>query len=205
MLGSDGSPCGAADAAAVERLYVALRRRCIAAAREILHDAHEAEDAVHDAFVIALTRGHTLRDPASAPAWILRIVRNVATSRGRRRRKMRPSSILCAEGDDGPADQGGTPSAAAADGARLASAPGREPDPSELATFRSTVDAFPPDLRRVFDLIVEQGGSAAVLARAEGVAEGCIRQRVYRVRRALDPSADDGARCGVQSRGRSRR
>jgi RNA polymerase sigma-70 factor (ECF subfamily) len=50
-------------------------------ARAILHSAPDAEDATHDAFVLAWRSWRTLRDPARFDAWFDRILVNVCRNR----------------------------------------------------------------------------------------------------------------------------
>lgn len=185
----DGAAAPPPEGEHIAALYRRLRRRAILTAYTVLRDAHEAEDAVHDAFVLAMTRWQSLRDRSLEDGWILRIVRNVAVSRSRRRRKLRPSEMAWPDDDGNAGDPRG--GAAPAGVVCLADLPGREPDPAELASLRGTVASLRPELRRVFDLVIEGGASARTIAEAEGVADGCIRQRIYRVRRALDPACDD--------------
>jgi RNA polymerase sigma-70 factor (ECF subfamily) len=74
------------DRAAAEELY----RRHVAAALRLamflLRRRADAEDAVQDAFVSALTKLARLRDPAAFGGWLARIVTNSARGRLRRRR-----------------------------------------------------------------------------------------------------------------------
>lgn len=56
-----------------------------AQAVQLLGYCPEAEDAVHETFVIALTKIGTLRDPAAVGGWLRRILRNVCLMQLRRR------------------------------------------------------------------------------------------------------------------------
>lgn len=57
----------------------------------ILHDRHEAEDALHDAFVTASQRIAQLRDPERLRPWLYAICRTSALGRARRRNRMVPT------------------------------------------------------------------------------------------------------------------
>jgi RNA polymerase sigma factor (sigma-70 family) len=57
----------------------------------ILHDRHEAEDALHDAFVTASQRIGQLRDPARLRPWLYAICRTTALGRARRRIRIVPT------------------------------------------------------------------------------------------------------------------
>lgn len=73
----------AGDAGSLGFLFERYRPRLLATAYRSLGYGSEAEDAVHDAFLIALRRIGTLSDPAAVKAWLDAIVRNVC--RGYRR------------------------------------------------------------------------------------------------------------------------
>jgi RNA polymerase sigma factor (sigma-70 family) len=57
----------------------------------ILHDRHEAEDALHDAFVTASQRIDQLRDPDRLRPWLYAICRTSALARARRRTRAVPT------------------------------------------------------------------------------------------------------------------
>ena len=57
----------------------------------ILHDRHEAEDALHDAFVTASQRIGQLRDPDRLRPWLYAICRTSALGRARGRSRMVPT------------------------------------------------------------------------------------------------------------------
>ena len=62
-------------------------------ARAILHDAAEAEDATHDAFLQAWRTWPTLRDPGRFEAWFTRILVNTCRDRLRRAARSRPAAV----------------------------------------------------------------------------------------------------------------
>jgi len=70
---------GAFAAFAEHRIDAAYRTASL-----ILRDRASAEDAVHDAFVLAWRRRENLRDPAAAGAWFGRILVNACRDRLRR-------------------------------------------------------------------------------------------------------------------------
>lgn len=57
----------------------------------ILHDRHEAEDALHDAFVTASQRIEQLRDPERLRPWLYAVCRTTALGRARRRSRVVPT------------------------------------------------------------------------------------------------------------------
>lgn len=76
----------AGHAASLGRLLDLHRPRLFAVALRILGYGPQAEDAVHDAFLIALRKIDTLSDPLALPAWLDAIVRNVCRMSLRRPR-----------------------------------------------------------------------------------------------------------------------
>jgi RNA polymerase sigma factor (sigma-70 family) len=62
------------------------RARLYAGAVAHLRDREAAADAVQDTFLVAMTRLHTLRDPAAVLPWLQQIVRNCALMQQRRHR-----------------------------------------------------------------------------------------------------------------------
>ena len=83
-------PRGAAVKVEVESDYSTMarryHRRFCAIAFRILHSRNEAEDAVHDAHVHALSHLHQFSGHAALATWLTRIVINEALTRLRRRR-----------------------------------------------------------------------------------------------------------------------
>lgn len=59
--------------------------------RAVLHDPHEASDALQDTFVIASTRLGQLRDPERLKPWLSAIARRESIRRSSKRARMRPS------------------------------------------------------------------------------------------------------------------
>jgi RNA polymerase sigma factor (sigma-70 family) len=78
----------AGDVAALGSLLEAHRPRLYATALAILGDRARAQDAVQDAFLVALRRLHELREPAAAGAWLRTIVRNECRMRLRSCREL---------------------------------------------------------------------------------------------------------------------
>lgn len=74
----------AGDVTSLGALLERHRARLYAAAVGMLGHGPRAEDAVHDAFLVALRRIGDLREPSAARAWLLRIVGNVCLAELRR-------------------------------------------------------------------------------------------------------------------------
>ena len=71
--------CRQGDAEALGELYEAYAHRMRGVCRRYISDKQMVEDVVHDAFVIIFTSFDRLRDPRRAEAWMMAIVRNVAS------------------------------------------------------------------------------------------------------------------------------
>ena len=76
---------GSARASAFTRLADEHLDKAYRLARAILHDELEAQDAAHDAFVVAWRKWDTLRDPTRFEPWFDRILVNACRDRLRRR------------------------------------------------------------------------------------------------------------------------
>ena len=79
------------DASAWADVYDRYADRLFDYCASILHDRHEAEDAVHDAFVTASQRISQLRDPDRLRPWLYAVCRTTALGRARRRSRMVPT------------------------------------------------------------------------------------------------------------------
>lgn len=81
-----------ADANALTELVQLYQRAALRVAQTILSNQQDAEDAVQDAWLLALHKLHTLRTPEHFGPWFYRIVANVAL-RKRQQRASLPSSL----------------------------------------------------------------------------------------------------------------
>jgi RNA polymerase sigma-70 factor (ECF subfamily) len=89
----------AGDAGSLGLLFERYRPRLLAIAYHTLGYGSEAEDAVHDTFLIGLRRIGTLGDPLAVRAWLEAIVRNVCRGYHRRARlqpleRREPAAVL---------------------------------------------------------------------------------------------------------------
>ena len=123
------------------------------AALAILGDAHEAEDAVQDAFLRCLEKAPDFESPAHARAWLLRVTVNGCKSRLR-------------------APGGGAPP--------LCWTP-IPPRPGGAALLEA-VQALPPKDRAVIHLYYYEGYQTAEIAAMTGQREGTVRSRLSRAR-----------------------
>src|SRR5687767_15413753 len=90
MIGDVELVCAAkaGDVAAFGALLESHRARLTASALAILGDRFQAQDAVQDAFLVALRRLDDLREPAAVGGWLHSIVRNQCRMRLRSRREL---------------------------------------------------------------------------------------------------------------------
>jgi RNA polymerase sigma-70 factor (ECF subfamily) len=157
-------------------LVARQQRRALRIAYHYLRDAHDADEAVQDAFVKVFTHIATYREHLPFEVWFTRILVNggldLRKARGRRLRWALPMSVS----PELPAIEPPSPQASAED--RLVS--------SERAReIVSAVDRLPERQRTVFTLchIAEQ--STAEISHALGVSEATVRVHLFRAIRKL--------------------
>ena len=146
--------------------------RVYRAARAILRDEDEAEDAMQAAWVRAYQHLGEWQGASSFSTWLLRIVANEALGRLRRR-----SRLVSVDDDE---DGGG------------ATMDPRAEDPEERAAAHETirlleraVDALPAPYRSVYVLREVEQLSTAETAEALGLGEEAVKVRLHRARGML--------------------
>ena len=127
------------------------------AALAILGDAHEAEDAVQDAFLRYWERAPDFPDAARERAWLLTVTVNGCRSRLRSPWRRRTAPLLDAY-------------------------PAADPEERELL---EAVQALPPRDRAVVHLYYYEGYQTAEIAAMTGQREGTVRSRLSRARSRL--------------------
>ena len=147
--------------------------RVYRAARAILRDEDEAEDAMQEAWVRAYQHLREWQGASSFSTWLLRIVANEALGRLRKR------SRLVAVNDDGEDGGGGTMDP-------------RAEDPEERAAAHETVrlleravDGLSAPYRSVYVLREVEELSTAETAEALGLSEEAVKVRLHRARAML--------------------
>lgn len=153
------------------RTVARLRR----VAYRVLRDEHEAEDAAHDAFVAARRSLTSLRDPALIDHWLVRIAKNAASTRLRRRLRMTPDHRIVAEE---PPPGWEPPRVMFRSGST-------EPPPESVAALRAEFEGVPEPWRRAFLARVLRGLSIEEIAVEQGVTPACVKTRISRVRSRL--------------------
>jgi RNA polymerase sigma-70 factor (ECF subfamily) len=162
------------------------QRRALRIAYHYLRDAHDADEAVQDAFVKVFTHIVSYREHLPFEVWFTRILVNgcldLRKARGRRLRWALPLSVSA----EMPAIEPPAPQASAEE--RLVS--------SERAReIVNAVDRLPERQRTVFTLchIAEQ--STAEISHALGVSEATVRVHLFRavrkLRRLLAPASSE--------------
>lgn len=142
-----------------EGIY-ALRTPMLRLAASLLRHPQDAEDAVSDAVVAMLSKGHTLRDDQALKPWALRITANCCYDLMRRAKRERDHSQ--------PVE----------DGAALFE------EPCGGSLF-DRLRALPPPLFQVLVLYYYEGLSTAQIARVLGLSGGTVRVRLSRGRKRL--------------------
>ena len=136
-------------------------------ARSVLQDPDDADDAAQDAFLAALVKLEQFDPSRPFGPWLMRIVANAATDRGRRRRVRRAEPL-----DEGLIAGGQRPDAVAERevlGARLREALAELPDRRRMAVV-------------LFDV---EGYSHTEIGEILGMPEGTVRSEVFHARRRL--------------------
>ena len=95
----------AGDPGSLGLLFEQYRPRLLAVALRLLGHGSQAEDAVHDAFLLALRRIDTLSDPSALRPWLDAIVRNVCRGYYRDARTVPLDPSHCAAVLDDPEEQ----------------------------------------------------------------------------------------------------
>ena len=127
------------------------------AALAILGDAHEAEDAVQDAFLRCLEKAPDFESPAHARAWLLRVTVNGCKSRLRAPWRRRTAPLLDAY-----------PAAAPEEG-----------------TLLEAMQALPARDRNLVYRKYYYLQSTARMAAELGLTERAVEGKLYRIRRKL--------------------
>lgn len=137
----------------IDRYETTLYRAALA----ILGDAHEAEDAVQDAFLRCLEKDPAFENPAHEKAWLLRVAVNGCKSRLRSPWRRRTAPLLDTYPAAGPEEQ----------------------------SLLETIQGLPAKDRTVLHLYYYEGYQTAEIAEMTGWREGTVRSRLSRARAKL--------------------
>lgn len=174
------------DPRAFEALMRRHNRRLYRAARSLLRDAADAEDAVQEAYLAAYRSLGAFRGDASLATWLTRIVVNECMAR--LRRQSRRNNILpIAAGRD--SDFGETDIVDQAPPPADQDTPERSLARAELrALLERRIDGLPDDFRTVFVLRAVEELSVEETAASLGIPEATVRTRHFRARSLLRES-----------------
>ncbi|MGF1465313.1 MAG: RNA polymerase sigma factor [Sandaracinaceae bacterium] len=158
----------AGDLAAFEILMRRYNQRVYRAARAVLRDDAEAQDAAQQAWLAAYRHLGTWARRSAFPTWLLRIAVREA---GRRRRAPHRARLRLVESPQGEAN---------------VSSPEAEAARAHLrAILEDAIDALPATLRTVLVLRDVEELSGPETAEALGLSDAAVRVRLHRARRAL--------------------
>ena len=145
-------------------VVTAHRQAALANARALLGDAHRAEDAVQEAFLVALKELPKLRELTAFSGWLRTLVRTTALRAVRRRR---PGAELVSE----PA---------------VDAPPARDLERAERRELvRAAVAELSPKAQGVIERYYLRGLSVQQTAAELGVPQGTVKRRLYEARERL--------------------
>lgn len=144
------------------------------AARSILRDDAEAEDAVQEAYLRAYGSVESFRGEAKLSTWLVRIVVNEALARARKSgRRAEIAPIVTDEGDLGVPDE-------------KHEGPESRAERGEIRRLlEAKIDALPDAYRSVFVLRALEELSVDETAEALGIPAATVRTRFFRARSLL--------------------
>ncbi|HXE44619.1 MAG TPA: sigma-70 family RNA polymerase sigma factor [Conexibacter sp.] len=160
-------------ALAVEQVFRRERARALAVLVRMLGDFELAEDALQDAFAVALERWPAAGVPQAPASWLVTVARNRAMDR------MRRSQVGRAKHEQLAREH--APAIGIEDGGAL----GRLGDEGLMLVFGCCHPALPLEGRVALTLQAVAGMSAAEIARAFVVPEATMAQRLVRAKRRL--------------------
>jgi RNA polymerase sigma-70 factor, ECF subfamily len=169
------------DPLAVAELYDRHARMLMALSLRIVRERSEAEDVVHDAFVVVGERaGQYVPERGAVGAWMVTLVRNLSIDRTRRRdrRGAIARDVLVHEAE-------ATASAGPLDPEMQAAGAG------ERDRVRRALSALPEVQRTTLEIAFYEGLTYAEIAEREGVPLGTIKSRAARALAALRQALGD--------------
>ncbi len=183
----------AGDAGAFERLMRRHNMRLYRAARSILKNEAEAEDAVQDAYWKAYQNIGSFRADAKLSTWLTRIVVNESLMRLRRNK--RRAQFIQSDMDTHLDHERPRASHVAA---QAQDSPAHAAWRSEVrGLIERRLDELPDAYRTVFMLRAVEDMPAVEVAEALGIPEATVRTRYFRARRLMrDALARDMDMCG---------
>jgi RNA polymerase sigma-70 factor (ECF subfamily) len=181
----------AGDEDAFEQLVHRHQKRVYRLLLRMMGSPEEAEDVAQETFLNLHRHGRRFRGDARFSTFVYRVAANAALNRrrslGRRRARMEKLSQRQAAGDDLPSEPRNPEDAVS--GAELS------------VCVRQALDRLSPSLRTPVVLYDLEGLAYGEIANVLGVAEGTVKSRIHRARKALKEElrgmlggANDGAK-----------
>ena len=169
------------DPEAFEQLVKRHERRVFGLLMRMLGSREEAEDAAQDTFLNLHRHGHRFRREARFSTFIYRVAVNAALNRrrtlGRRRAHMDALALQQSVGEALPQGPVGPEHATAGDELRQ--------------RVQREILALPKNLRAPVILYDLEGMAYSEIAEVLEVAEGTVKSRIHRARRALKERLED--------------
>lgn len=169
----------AGDLTAVGAIYDRYAATMFPVALRILRNRSEAEDVLHDAFVLVGERaGQYVPDRGTVAAWLVTLVRNLAIDRTRRRdrRAVLGREVLAHEPTEAPLSPEAQVVAAA-----------------ESARLRAVLAILPEAQRATLEVAFFEGLTYPEIAAREGVPLGTIKSRAARAMATLREALEGAA------------
>ena len=163
------------DDSAFEELVRRHEQRVFRLLMRMMGNRAEAEDVAQEAFLSLYRHGKRFRSEARFSTFVYRVAANAALNRrrtlGRTRARLEKLAVRQAAGDDLPQQP-------------------RDPEDSTLGGelsqgVRAALETLSPSLRMPVILYDIEGLSYAEIASVLGVAEGTVKSRIHRARKAL--------------------
>src|SRR5690349_10757147 len=157
-------------------LVASQQRRAVRIAYQYLRDAHDADEAVQDAFVKVFTHITSYREDLPFEVWFTRILVNACLDlRKSRSRRLRWAVPMSATSEVAPAEP---------------TAPDPSPEQRLVSRERATeitaaVDSLPDRQRTVFTLCHVAEQTTAEVSQALGLSEATVRVHLFRAVRKL--------------------
>ena len=157
-------------------IVASQQRRAVRIAYQYLRDAHDADEAVQDAFVKVFTHITSYREDLPFEVWFTRILVNACLDlRKSRSRRLRWAVPMSATNEVAPAEP---------------TAPDPSPEQRLVSRERATeitaaVDSLPDRQRTVFTLCHVAEQTTAEVSQALGLSEATVRVHLFRAVRKL--------------------
>ena len=157
-------------------IVASQQRRAVRIAYQYLRDAHDADEAVQDAFVKVFTHITSYREDLPFEVWFTRILVNACLDlRKSRSRRLRWAVPMSATNEVAPAEP---------------AAPDPTPEQRLVSRERATeitaaVDSLPDRQRTVFTLCHVAEQTTAEVSQAHGLSEATVRVHLFRAVRKL--------------------